>query len=1214
MIRHFDISAIHVPIVYNKYGDNDPHGLMYILDENEECVREQINAAPTCMIDLVQPLVIRVHQEDLVEIAFTNKLPFAASINVKGLPSEVQCSDGAFVGKNKDTVAQPGETILYRWYANAQGAFQFSDLGNPLSSEHGSNIHGLFGAIVVEEPGSTWTHPQTGEYLKSGVFADIHHPFMPDWREYVTVFHDESPVKDICGNHPIDPMTNTEGMTHSINYRSEPMRNRMALIMAGAACAECEGEEVHHDSWAFGDPPKNILPRAYVADPVRWHVVHGGVKETHIFHLHLHQWLSEKTDQDSFQNDSRALSPGQTFSFDILYGAGSLQKAYGDVIWHCHLYPHFDEGMWGLFRIHDVLEDGSRFYPDGTPIEPLQPLWDRKPPRKPTPERPGFPLFIPGTVGERSPVPPIGWERIHKDGECFPITPLEENALAPNAKLGALFVNSCPDCAKVTVYDIVAIQMPVIYNSAGWHDPEARLYVLKEDEEDVRCGRKKPEPLYIRARAGECIEIHFTNKLPEELGVDSAFQLLTKTLFASTHVHFVKFDVLSSDGANTGWNYFTGAKFQQTVVFRWFADVDLRTCFFHDHLFANSQQFHGLFGGIIIEPEGSTFKDSFTGEPIRAGTQAIIENPFIPDFREFCLAVHDFAPLYDANGKPLNPPEVLGMIGDMGAMAFNYTNEPFQIRCGDPAYVFSSHVHGDPCTPVFEGYAGDPVRVRLLDGAHEESHSINWHRFSWHRDRTDVDSPLTQQQHIGISEAFTFEFELEPSSGSEDFDVLYYSGGMDDLWVGTWGINRVRGTSIPTLQKLGDRPCLRERVVPLPCQTGIPPQRALNPGNPFPEGATINHIHVAAVQVPILYNKFGDHDPYGMVFVPFNIAEDVLSGKINPDPLIITINGGEGLELTLTNLMPECLDVPQFPEVPIQQKWPYTPRVSMHSQYATYDVLGSDGATVGFNPDQTIGVGESITYKWFYPEMTNEALIVDMADLMNHRKHGLFGTIGVVESGSKHYNSFTGEPCHIGEQLTIRNPFLPAYRQFILMPHNGIYLEDKNKERLPKFFFDTGEEEEFDTEDQGMKGYNLRSEPFFNRLVQQPCVNEVFASKEFFMGDPLTPILYAKVNDPVTIKVVMPGDKPRATTFTIHGHLYHIESEDQYSEIIGVQGAITVGADYKQELINGATGGGGQSGDYMYQSANITWDLEEGMWGIMRVLDDDDCTIIPVKD
>lgn len=64
------------------------------------------------------------------------------------------------------------------------------DLGNTLSSEIGSNVHGLFGVIVVEAPGSYWTDPQTGCELKSGVFADVHNPFIPDFREFVTIFHD----------------------------------------------------------------------------------------------------------------------------------------------------------------------------------------------------------------------------------------------------------------------------------------------------------------------------------------------------------------------------------------------------------------------------------------------------------------------------------------------------------------------------------------------------------------------------------------------------------------------------------------------------------------------------------------------------------------------------------------------------------------------------------------------------------------------------------------------------------------------------------------------------------------------------------------------------------------------------------------------------------------------------------------------------------------
>ena len=116
---------------------------------------------------------------------------------------------------------------------------------------------------------------------------------------------------------------------------------------------------------------------------------------------------------------------------------------------------------------------------------------------------------------------------------------------------------------------------------------------------------------------------------------------------------------------------------------------------------------------------------------MNSGSQAVITNPYLPSFREFCLAVQDWTPQYTAEGIPIEPPDLSMGMSDRGVMAFNYANEPFQIRGGDPAYVFSSHVHGDPSTPVFQGYAGDPVRLRLLDGAHEESHAINMNKYWW---------------------------------------------------------------------------------------------------------------------------------------------------------------------------------------------------------------------------------------------------------------------------------------------------------------------------------------------------------------------------------------------------------------------------------------------------------------------------------------------------
>ena len=49
--------------------------------------------------------------------------------------------------------------------------------------------------------------------------------------------------------------------------------------------------------------------------------------------------------------------------------------------------------------------------------------------------------------------------------------------------------SSCPccqlpgDCDKVRVFEIALVQAKITYNKYGWHDPEGRFFVLKEDLE-----------------------------------------------------------------------------------------------------------------------------------------------------------------------------------------------------------------------------------------------------------------------------------------------------------------------------------------------------------------------------------------------------------------------------------------------------------------------------------------------------------------------------------------------------------------------------------------------------------------------------------------------------------------------------------------------------------------------------------------------------------
>jgi len=1213
MFRRYHVVAIPIRIVANNFGDHDPDGMMYVLKENEHKVKEQVACNPFTPVDLVQPLVIRANVGDHIEILFENQLPFNTSMHIQRTDYNVQTSDGAFVGCNDDSTAPPcppGGTICYRWLVLEEGINVFSDLGNTLSSELGTNVHGLFGALIVEPRGSTWTDPETGCEINSGVYADIHNPLLPSFREYAWIFHDEMEIDNLVGDRTLNPHTFQPDATHSVNYRSEPMRNRALLLEEGVVCPDCEGEEVHHDSWVFGDPATPIL-RAYRGDPVKIRLIHGGVKETHVFHYHVHQWLFEPTDIESDIIDSQAISPQNAYTVTPLYGSGSLQGAIGDIIIHCHLYPHFDEGMWGMQRIFDTLQDGSQCYPNGVPIKPLRPLPDRPCPPKPTPERPGFPNFIPGIVGCKAPRPPLG---IIGGRES---TELEINAFAPNAVPGAVFANPVIEgVTPIREYNVVLIQMPIVYNQAGWHDPEGRLFVLAEDEEDIRAGRKEPEPLIIRANAGEAIRFTFTNKLPETIG-GNAFQLVNRTYEAGMHVHFVKFDPLVADGANVGWNYDSGVLPGQTIRYQWFADVELKAVFFHDHLFANAHQLHGVFGGLAVQARGSKFFDTCTGEPIRAEVQAIVTNPLIPDFREMVLMVQDFTLLFDKNGCPLNKPPFPGSHDDPGVMGINYKNEPLQFRLAkpdcDPAFVFSSFLHGDPVTPLMETYNGDPVRLRLLQGAHEESHMFNLHRQRWHRERADQDSEFEQSQHIGISEHFTLEFAIE---GEGNFDMLYHYGSVDDIWLGNWGIIRSHKEEVDHLLPLPDRQKPPPRTKELPCVTGNNPPRALSPGMPCPKDAPVRKYEVVAMNADIEYNKDGDHDPFGIIFTLAQNEEAIRCKSMNPEPLILRGNVGDCIEVTLHNKLDPIFHhglIHGYPRVPVEAPFPPSLRISLHTQLLAYDVRGSDGATVGFNPDQTICPGETITYRWYVDAPVGPCNLWDMADIRNHRHHGAFGIFIAEPRGSVYLDPVTRCETNTGNQVIISNPLLGEFREFVLLMHDGVRLLDKNDNLIidPEPLLIDPDEELVDFEDQGSRGFNYRSERFKNRLKDVNDISKVFSSRVH--GDPSTPIFEAYPGDRTIVRFVFPSDRARAHAFVMHGHRWKRSTEDVNSLPVSIQGQNSVGSTGNFRLEYGAGGFLEKPGDYMYRSGNIRWDIELGLWGIMRVLDEKSECLAPLK-
>jgi manganese oxidase len=269
------------------------------------------------------------------------------------------------------------------------------------------------------------------------------------YREFTTIFHDE--ITAVQGIPELEDESSVfhglkDGM--AINYGAAGVGAILLANRKGVGpaknCKECKLEEFFLASWANGDPdlvvrkdaagnatealypddPSNVH-HSYLGDPVRFRNFHAGPKETHVFHLHAHQWVFDKHEPNSLYLDSQTVSPGAAFSYEVHYGgSGNRNYTVGDSIFHCHLYPHFAQGMWELWRVHDVFESGKpglydkvsnpqgRWLPDGeiaggTPNVAIMPLPRTPLPPVPTDDFRGYPFFIAAQPGHRPPQAPL---------------------------------------------------------------------------------------------------------------------------------------------------------------------------------------------------------------------------------------------------------------------------------------------------------------------------------------------------------------------------------------------------------------------------------------------------------------------------------------------------------------------------------------------------------------------------------------------------------------------------------------------------------------------------------------------------------------------------------------------------------------------------------------------------------------------------------------
>lgn len=418
------------------------------------------------------------------------------------------------------SLAMPGQTVVTKWRATADGAYFAYSMGAPVGGEgDGGQIGlGLFAAVNVEPAGSRWyrsqvTHAELQEVAKAPgpgghpydniqyddavggvpvlnlldgqdniVHSDLNAIIVPPppaaadtckgraygtrcgepFREFTVIFHDEVHAEQAFArlddeNDPLHLIKDGMGINYGVSgMGSLMMATKQFGKNVGPAkdCAECRAEEFFLSSWANGDPalllrygadgkaagalypddPSNVH-HSYMGDNVRFRNLHAGPKETHVFHLHAHQWVPDPKDPNASYLDSQTISPGATFSYDIEFGgSGNRNYTPGDSIFHCHLYPHFAQGMWELWRSHDAFADGRPgLYDPSRPDDPetndpgmmnlpdgeiaggtetpaLVPIPGSALAPMPTKAFRGYPFYIPGRPGHRPPQPVLDFD------------------------------------------------------------------------------------------------------------------------------------------------------------------------------------------------------------------------------------------------------------------------------------------------------------------------------------------------------------------------------------------------------------------------------------------------------------------------------------------------------------------------------------------------------------------------------------------------------------------------------------------------------------------------------------------------------------------------------------------------------------------------------------------------------------------------------------
>jgi hypothetical protein len=366
--------------------------------------------------------------------------------------------------------------------------------------------------------------------------------------------------------------------------------------------------------------------------------------------------------------------------------------------------------------------------------------------------------------------------------------------------------NPCPALAAQRSFDISAVDVP----KSAFGNQLRAAFVPTNIATQVEKKRLAPEPLVMHVAAGECITVHFTNR---------------RTVRASFHSGLLS----ASAGGNTDYGSASsgidvGFGPEQTVApggsrdYRLYADTaklgaTLLSDFGGAPVTAGTGGAPinvdtgplGMYGAIVVAPQGATFTEPRYGGTVSIGAQVDVHVPGAASYRDFTVLMQDVDENIGQSHMPY-PTDVKGI------SPINYGSGPSRTGAGDGNGAFASTNSGPagtPDTPILKAYVGDPVEVHaIVTPGSEQMHSFSLGGESWPLDPFLAGSSQIQARGLGPWETLQANISGGAGGGATVGDMFYGDLRRPFTDAGLWGIQRVLSDASCPIRPLDGLGCI----------------------------------------------------------------------------------------------------------------------------------------------------------------------------------------------------------------------------------------------------------------------------------------------------------------------------------------------------------------------------------------------------------------------